>query len=298
MTTHPRLLPALTALILTLTIPALADIVSVGDFTRIYDPSAGMDKKWYINDHCFDEDNLAHATAKTLTQPQWQKQPFALTIDPAFEEEHLWAPHIILHKDTYYMYYCAGDKDHSKYKIHLATSKDLWTWTRHRENPMIVDGYDARDPFVLTLGKKWVMYYTATTEPKGGNHIVASQTSSDLIHWSNKKTVFTDPSKGTYGGPTESPFVVRRGRYYYLFIGPRGGYVGTDIYRSTDPFEWTPADKVAHFNSHAAEVVRDEHGKWFVTHCGWGKGGVHIAPLTWNDNLKNPKTSLSPVFTP
>jgi len=293
-----------------------ADVVSVGDFTRIYDPSAGMEKQWYINDHCFvrakdgswhlfgithaepanplDEDNLAHATAKKLTQAQWRKQPFVLTVDPKWKEEHLWAPHVIDHKGTYYMYYCAGDKDHAKYKIHLATSKDLGSWKRHRENPMVVAGYDARDPFILKLGDKWVIYYTATSEPKGGNHIVACQISSDLVHWRDPKTVFLDPSKGTYGGPTESPFVVRRGSYYYLFIGPRGGYVGTDIYRSKDPFKWAPKDKAAHFNSHAAEVVRDEKGKWFVSHCGWGKGGVYLAPLTWNDGLDDAKTSLPP----
>ena len=42
----------LTALILLCAAASLADVVSVGEFTRIYDPSVGMDKQWYIDDHC------------------------------------------------------------------------------------------------------------------------------------------------------------------------------------------------------------------------------------------------------
>ncbi|UCC23359.1 MAG: DUF2961 domain-containing protein, partial [Planctomycetota bacterium] len=147
--------------------PAANELMKVGDFQKIYDPSIGEQQKWYINDHCFiragdgtwhlfgithaepanpmDEDNLAHATAANLMQSPWQKKPFALSVDADWNEQHLWAPHVILHKDLYYMYYCAGDKDNTKYKIHLTTSKDLYDWTRHPANPVIVDGYDARD---------------------------------------------------------------------------------------------------------------------------------------------------------
>ena len=42
------------------------------------------------------------------------------------------------------------------------------------------------------------------------------------------------------------------------------------------------ADQVATIDAHAAEVVVDEHGDWWVTHCGWGQGGVWLAPLTWD----------------
>ncbi len=73
------------------------------------------------------------------------------------------------------MFYCAGGRDHGRYKIHLATSKDLWSWERHEANPMVVDGYDARDPMILRHGDIWIMYYTATSEPrtKFGTVVVA-----------------------------------------------------------------------------------------------------------------------------
>jgi len=123
--------------------------VSSGEFFKIYDPSTSETEKWYINDHCFIRDidgvwhlfgitdreplnpasdtrNFAHATAMKLTQRPWDKKPYALTADANAGEKHLWAPHIILHDGTYYMFYCAGSlKGNSKYRIHLATSKDL-----------------------------------------------------------------------------------------------------------------------------------------------------------------------------
>lgn len=289
-------------------------LVSAGEFKKIYNPSVGESSQWYINDHCFvfdkegvwhmfgithtepamplDEKHFAHATASSLKQPQWEKLPFALSIDDSKQETILWAPNIILFNDVYYMFYVAGGADHSKYKINLATSTDLKTWIRHQKNPIVVDGFDARDPFILRDKDVWILYYTANTRPTGGNHIVAYRTSKDLINWSDKKIAFTDPMVGTFGGPTESPYVVRRGSFYYLFIGPRDDYVGTNVYRSKDPFRWNPTDKVGFIKSHAAEIVRDADGRWYVSHAGWGQGGLYLAPLIWNDGLDDSDTSV------
>jgi arabinan endo-1,5-alpha-L-arabinosidase len=85
------------------------------------------------------------------------------------------------------MYYCAGGDRHRAYKIHLATSNDLWHWQRHEANPMVVDGFDARDPMVLRLRDRWIMYYTATSEPIGGFHTVVAVTSTDLVNWGAAK---------------------------------------------------------------------------------------------------------------
>lgn len=65
--------------------------------------------------------------------------------------------------------------------------------------------------------------------------------------------------------------------------GPRPEYDGTDVFVSDDPFHWEEADKVGHIAAHAAEVVKDEAGRWYVTRCGWGRGGLYLAPLKWVD---------------
>ncbi|MET0903165.1 MAG: family 43 glycosylhydrolase [Acidimicrobiales bacterium] len=294
-------------------------MISVGDFERVYDPSAGEREAWYINDHTmfrdhtgswhligithaepmapFEEVHLAHATAPTLHGP-WTKQPFALTADPAWGETQLWAPHVVHHDGTYWMYVCAGGAEKTEYRIHLATSDDAWTWTRHPASPVIVDGYEARDPMVQRVGDRWVLYYTATSEPAGGHHVVAAAESDDLVHWSGRHIVYTDPMEGTMAGPTESPFVVERDGRWYLLIGPDydtlvtsfrdtgrydlRAYRRTRVLASDDPFAFALADQVAAIDAHAAEVVVDERGDWWVTHCGWGQGGVWLAPMHWH----------------
>ncbi|HZC51565.1 MAG TPA: family 43 glycosylhydrolase, partial [Mycobacterium sp.] len=208
-----------------------------------------------------------------------------LTVDPSYGETHLWAPYVLKSGGRWYMFYAAGGPDSTQSELSVATSPDLWHWTRYRNDPLFRDGFDARDPFVLRVGAQWVMYYDATSDPAGGNHIVAYRTSTDLLHWSTRHIAFTDPSTGTFGGPTESPYVVRHNGAYYLFLGPRGGYVGTDVFVSHDPLHFDVGKQVGHIASHALEVVQDTDGSWWVTAAGWGQGGVYLAPLDWDQEI-------------
>jgi arabinan endo-1,5-alpha-L-arabinosidase len=274
----------------------------VGAFNKIYDPSIGEKEKWYINDHTFvhgddglwhlfgithrepanpeEEKFFAHATARNLMGP-WKKHPPVLQADEKSSETFVWAPYVFKHDGQYWMYYCGGGKGHAKYHIQLATSPDLWNWKRHSANPMVVDGYDARDPMVFRLEDNWVLYYAATSTPEGGNHTVDAVFSKDLVHWSGKREVFRDSEVGTYGGPTESPFVVRRGGKYFLFVCTNHGYNETAVYESKTPLHWDTSRLVGKFPSHAAEVIQTPDGKWFVSRAGWGQGGVYLAELNW-----------------
>jgi beta-fructofuranosidase len=164
---------------------------------------------------------------------------------------------------------------------------------------MVVDGYEARDPMVLRIDDRWVMYYTATATPEGGSHVVCATFSDDLVHWSGRTIVYTDPTSGTGGGPTESPFVVNHRGRWLLLIGPdwegfraweaSGGGRDTSWYRRTrvlasdDPLRFTLDGQVGTIEAHAAEVIVDEDGATWVSHCGWGQGGVYLAPLDLDD---------------
>ncbi len=292
------------------------ELVKAGKFKEIFDPKAGERDPWCINDHTFVRGpdgtwhvfgithvlpvdffrdpgkNLLHATSKSLTEPSWQKQRFAVMANwDKHGEWFFWAPHVIQHEGLYYMFVCVGNSQGHRYKIHLLTSKDLWNWDRSPANPLLVDGFDARDPNVLRSGNEWILYYTATSKPEGGNYIVACVTSPDLLHWSGRKVVFTHPRQGTFGGPTESPFIVRRGSSYYLFACD-GGTI--NIYLSKDPFHWEITNQVGTVYAHASEVVRDVDEKWYISHAGWEQGGLSVAPLIWHDGLDGEDASLKP----
>ncbi|RZS31127.1 beta-fructofuranosidase [Herbihabitans rhizosphaerae] len=283
--------------------PPPQDNVSAGPFRNVYDPSVGEDEPWYYNDHTLvrdvvtglwhvfaithaepanplDEKNFGHATAPSPHGP-WTKQPFALTADPAAGESHIWAPHVIHSDGVYYLFYAAGTPDHARYRMHLATSTDLVTWTRSPANPLFVDGYDGRDPMVRRIGDQWVVYYTATSEPLGGKHQVAYRTSRDLLRWSEKKVAFEHPTVGTYGGPTESPFVVRQGDWWYLFVCCEDGYTDTRVYRSRDPLSFSMDAPAGRIDAHASEVITDHDGYVGITGAGWGMRGLWLAPLKW-----------------
>ena len=278
--------------------------VTAGNYQRIYNPSEGESHAWYINDHCIirgedgwhlfgitheepaqplEEKCCAHAVADSLQGP-YRKLPYPIVTDRAAGEAHFWAPHVIRAGELYYMFWCAGSLEGpERYQINCAVSEDLYTWKRRPENPLVVDGFEARDPMVMRIANRWVMYYTATSAPEGGHHIVCAVTSDDLIHWGDKRTVFTDESIGTGAGPCESPFVLAYEGKYYLLIGPRTSYDSTFVLESEDPFSFTIDRLVGELPAHAAEVIVDDDGTLFTTRCGWGRGGVYLAPLLFTD---------------
>lgn len=293
-------------------------VSAAGGFQLIYDPSIGESRPWYINDHTFVKDAtdgtwhvygithanpadplgehaFAHATAPDLYGP-WTKKPFAMKVNPSYGETHLWAPYVLNVDNTYHMFYSGGGNDSTAYEINMATSTDLYHWTRSPTGPLFRDGYQARDPFVVRIGNKWVMYYCGTSNPSGGHHVVLYRTSDDLLNWSERQVAFTDPTTGTWGGNTESPYVREHLGHWYLFIGPRPTqqvYVGTDVFVSDNPFHFDVSDRVGHINSHGVEVVSDGPMD-YVSHCGWGQGGLFLAPLVWpawSDMLRCPATT-------
>ncbi|MFE1409243.1 family 43 glycosylhydrolase [Streptomyces sp. NPDC058746] len=289
--------------------------VGAGPFSYVYDPST-FDGPRYLNDHTLiealgrwhlfsivgrsaprgespdstRETSFAHASAPSPHGP-WTTHADALTVAPAyFGEEHLWAPHVVEAGGRFWMFYAAGGA--SGAAINLATSSDLFTWTREPSGPLF-RGLAARDPMVLRVGGEWVMYYTELSGP-GGRHVVACRRSADLVHWSEPDTVFTDATTDTTVSVTESPYVVERDGWYYLFIGPRGGYEGTDVLASRDPFHFGLSGYAGHVPGHAVEVFADGD-TWYASAAGWFRGGLHVAPLQWRDTPMPWQSTDNPV---
>jgi Glycosyl hydrolases family 43 len=291
-----------------------AETPATGDRITLFDTG----KDWYFNDHTVIYDNatkkwhlfgISHAMPARSTDERafghlvgdslvpkdgkkWSKLPDALTAAP--DETYIWAPHVILVGDLYYMFYAAGTGDERAQQIRYATSTDLNTWTRR--GTILTDGWAARDPMVIRYHDQWVLYYTATTTPSGGNHIVAYKTSTDLVTWSTRKTALDHPGTGAVGGPTESPFVVNRGDWWYLFVCCDGPYDGTRVYRSRDPLHFEYGDPAGAVTAHAAEVVVDTDGRWYATDAGWGQNGVYLRALTWTSGVVSRGTVASTPY--
>jgi arabinan endo-1,5-alpha-L-arabinosidase len=277
----------------------------VNDHTFVYDTAKNQWQLFgiYHNEPADpgDETTFVHAYSSTgLAGPYHgdAKTPTVLgpTETGGYADSHLWAPDVIKANGVYRMFYSGGNAGPgglANYEIDEATSTDpdLGVWTPLPSGPLFKDGYAARDPDVLRVGDHWVMYYEATTTPGGGNDVVAARTSTDLVHWSDRQIVYTDQatSDDANYSTTESPTVLARDGWYYLFIGPRplGSYIGTDVFASKDPLHFDVNDQVGHIQAHAAEVVEDQHGAWWISSAGWEQCGVYLAPLTFHDAPHN-----------
>lgn len=269
---------------------------------HLLDASPSADEPWYINDHTLiraddgrwhvfgiwhpepadplHEDLFLHASADDLAGSEWTVHDPVLPARRDLGETHVWAPHVIAHEGRYWMFYAGGTDDHAAYRMSLATSEDLFTW-HHHEQTLFVDGFDARDPMVVRDEHCWLMYYTRNSAPDGGFHQVGVRTSEDLLTWSEAEIAYQSTVSGTFGGPTESPFVVRTARGWILFVCESTQYDRTLAYFSTDPLHFEDAGRIdVDLDEHCAEIVTDPaSGRTWITGGGWGRGGLSIREL-------------------
>lgn len=289
-----------------------------GAFVHIFNPNdtrAAEDTTWYTNDHCFTqgpdgswhaygiighqpidpwkgETRLFHISAKSLTQVKWSDHDYALIALPG-KERVLWAPHIIRDKGLWYMFYNIGNMqenapDYASWgQLCVATSKDLFNWTRHDRNPLFSDAGHARDSYVMKYNGSYYYYYTRIYNEVDQRSSVALRKGPDLLHWSGPKVVHVQPLQNHYGGDAESSFVINKDGLFYMFIcRANTEYNRTDVYWSKDPENFPIENFVCQLPVHAAEIIHDNKEGWFISNTGWDKKGLYLAPLKWKKMTK------------
>ena len=257
-------------------IATLYEIPYLNDHAVIYNDE---DKKWHVFGIINPQTAFIHLTADSLTQKGWVREEQDFT-DNGHE---IWAPHIVKHKGLYYMFYTTIGVPR---KICYATSKDLNKWDIEPEAVIAFSSEDSdnlknKDPMVFRdeENKQWIMYYSMMKDKE--NWVVGYSTSNDLRNWSDYKICFdehtTEPN-------VESPFVVKWGDYYYMFLSARPWPIGgEDIFKSKTPFFWEAKDLVKRFDPwHAAEIIQDLDGSWYMTLASGMEGkDLAITPLVF-----------------
>jgi len=246
---------------------------------------------WYPEGH---ERTFSHGTSPDLKN--WTYHEPVLSISDQeypdengmFEDRNIWAPHVIRHGDTYYMFYTSINS-HVSQSISLATSKDLFNWVKYEGNPVATlegvewadwhrDSWaDGRDPAVLVDGDKFYMYFTAHLKPEEGkmDGAVVVMESDDLYHWSKPQVAVN------FKHALESPQVWKGGDKYYMLTSA----TGHGQWISDNPVTgWNPADfarpeipdfekQVTSTGSYAEEAVRMDDGALIMASCTfryWG----------------------------
>jgi len=291
--------------------------VIAGDFVHIFNPNDTRfeeDTTWYTNDHGFAKDSLGnwhaygiighkpirpwggetkffHVSSDKLKKERWTDHDYALVVKPGAECV-LWAPSIYQEDGNSYMFYNIGNmqQNASDYcswgQLCLATSRDMFNWERHDRNPLFSDPGHARDSYIMKRDGIYYYYYTRTFNEVDHRSCVAVRTSHNLKEWSGPQIVHIQPYVNYWAGDAESPFVVYKDGYYYLFIClAMTEYNRTDVYWSKDPLSFPIENFVTSLPVHACEIIYDEKDGWFISNTGWDKKGLYIADLKW-ENIK------------
>jgi len=177
--------------------------------------------------------HIGHATSTDLTR--WLEQEPALLpgTGDAWDNAPLGSGMVLEHRGTFYMMYFTHVPKSGSQFIGIATSQDLFTWTKHPANPVLVpdmgqgiyecdpaevlDGTPSwRDPFVRYDPEDGLFHaYLAarlSTGPYAHRGCVGHAVSRDLVEWEVRPPVFAPGRFHDY----EVPEVDHIGDRYYL----------------------------------------------------------------------------------
>lgn len=233
------------------------------------------------------ETQIIHATAPSLLGP-WTEQPDILTTrDADAYEVMLWAPFVIREGNEYVITYAANDRQGNGAQ-RVARSTDLFHWRRTTE---VFPG--GRDAMVLrTDDGRDLLYATGTTPLADGPHdVVQLAAGHALSNWTTLDPALTNPVLCTEAcwGFYESPYVVRFGRSFYLFVthtvSNASTYEHTEVFRSRDATHFAP-QPIAELQAHGGEI-HVEDGRMYLTRGGWtnyigaARRGLSVLPIAW-----------------
>ncbi len=240
--------------------------------------------------------NFGHAVSKDLKNWTIEK-PVLQCSKTGPDVFQVWAPHIIKRKGVYYMFY-AGVNPNVCQSICLATSKDLYNWTRDEKNPVIISGpwatgvydqnkwSDCRDPMVFKDGRNYYCYYTSmrmNPETHKQEQCIGISGSTDLLNWKDEGFIRLEHSLDI---PPESPFVVKhKGTYYLVYTNYRHGIVYLTSKNPLKGWKEAPEDKMTIMSGVSATEILQVGKQWKMSLISHQKNGLHFIEfrnLIWN----------------
>lgn len=189
--------------------------------------------------------SIGHAVSKDYIH--WEELPTALEpgTGSEWDNKDLWSGCVKEKDGLYYMYYTGKNNSpgmENIQKICLAVSRDLSTWTKHPNNPIVecdTRYYDMdnkknsigrigawRDPFVFKDPNSQKRYMSISARARGANTqyngCVALAESKDMINWEVLPPIF---SPNVYDEIEATCIVYHKGFYYLFFTTHASNYL-------------------------------------------------------------------------
>jgi len=244
-------------------------------------------------------DSIGHATSPDMKL--WTFHPPVLAVQKStWENGALWAPFVMEKPGGGYIMYYTGVDSNAVQRIGIATSEDLFTWTRYSDNPVFrpdtawsawdstVEWSSCRDPHIYH--EDGIYYMFVTTHANNGNGAVGSAISTDLFNWTDNGPVYVH--SGTYPlHAIESCFLIKRNDKYRLFFSEQDTPPGVSYMASDSLYSgWSITTRRVVDYGIAPEIL-DDAGVQLLSRFGrFMKGdtintAVKIDTLRWTNDI-------------
>ncbi|NOY82855.1 MAG: hypothetical protein GXP31_17800 [Kiritimatiellaeota bacterium] len=226
---------------------------------------------------------IGHAVAEDIWGP-WKRLPAAFD---GRDIGHAYAcPFVVPDGEQYRIFGGGLDGNH--------VSPDLYSWVRADEetvweDPSGLNFRNMRDPCILKLEDGPHLMCFAGTDARG-RHTVGLASSADLRKWRREGPCYVEelsPDAPASFGIFESPFLLKRGELFYLFVGfSHRHYYETFVVVSRNPRRFLPQHKVTTVFSHAPELI-EIGGETYMSSCGiedpqcLNRSGLWMCKLRW-----------------
>lgn len=244
-----------------------------------------------FTDDCHFEPNTVHEAEYQLFHAKATAKNFGdLMLDNSFEDmdkilypaerpnesNPIWAPQLMKFKGNFRVVYSPGN-------IRAADSPDFKNW---KTGNILFDGGNvaARDPYVYEENGAYYCFYVYD------NKIFCRVSRDGMQTWEQPAVILENTFGANKFGPTESPSLIKRGEWYYLFWNPYDGTVGcydprAFVYASKNPlcFNGTP---IAILPAHSPEIVTDKDGQTYLLSVFHPKNGISAIKLDWYEGWK------------
>jgi predicted GH43/DUF377 family glycosyl hydrolase len=163
----------------------------------------------------------------------WKLDPPCLTADNGgdWERGGLYKPCLAEYKGTYYLFYNAKTKERRWHEqTGVATSRDLRTWKRYDENPVVRNGTPgtpddrfASDPCVVLHGKDWLLFYFGLDSAGKARDLLAM--GKDAFQFDKTRQILVDvgPPGSVDSTYAHKPSIVSyKGALYHFYCAVSG----------------------------------------------------------------------------